>query len=138
MLEVDTARKTMLQFEKGLIDDLPDEIASGREYYQWRVNQPTSVLEAELLTRVTTLALDDRHQVGCDASTSSGSVCQDRTSGMLKATQKGHTIGYPRDADELCFRFRTLGACWCYMKYKAPHRRCLLSVSMEAWHQYTK
>ena len=29
MLEVDTARKTMLQVEKGLIDELPDEIAPG-------------------------------------------------------------------------------------------------------------
>ena len=57
MLEVDTARKTMLQVEKGLIDELPDEVAPGREYYQWRVNQLTSVLEAEQLTRVTTLAL---------------------------------------------------------------------------------
>ena len=24
------------------------------------------------------------------------------------------------------------------MKYKAPHRRCLVSVSMEAWHNYTE
>ena len=138
MLEVDTARKTMLQVEKGLIDEFLDEVAPGREYYQWRVNQLTSVLETEQLTKVTTLALDERHQVGRNASTSSGNVCQDPTSGMLKVTQKGYTIGYPRDADELRFRLRTLGACWCYMKYKAPHRRCLLSVSMEAWHNYTE
>ena len=31
MLEVDTARKTTLQVEKGLIDELPDEIAPGRD-----------------------------------------------------------------------------------------------------------
>ena len=111
MLEVDTARNTMLQIEKELIDELPDEIASGREYYQWRLNQLTSILEAEQLTRVTTLALDERHQVGRNASTSSSSVCQDPTSGMLKVTQKGYTIGYPRDADELRFRLCTLGAC---------------------------
>ena len=64
MLEVDTAKKTMLQVEKGVIDELPDEIAPGQEYYQWRVKRLTSVFEAEHLTRVTTLALDERHAVG--------------------------------------------------------------------------
>ena len=137
-MEVDTARKTRLRVEKGLIDELPDEIASGREYYQLSVNQLTSVLGAEQLTRVTAIALHERHQVERRASTSSGSACQDPTSGMPKVTQKGYTIGYPRDADELRFRLRTLGAWWCYMKYTAPRRRCLLSVSMEAWHRYTE
>ena len=113
MLEVVTARKTMLQIDTGLFDELPEKIAPRREYYQWRVNQLISVLEAEQLTRVTNLALDERHQVGRNASTSSGNVCQDSTSGMLKVNQKGYTIGYRRDTDELRFRLRTLGQCWC-------------------------
>ena len=112
MLEVDTARKTMLPVGKGVIHELPDEIAPGREYDQWRVKPWTPVLGAEHLTWVTTLALDERHAVGRDTvAGSSGTLCQDPTSVALKVNQKGCSIAYPRDADELRFRLRTLGAC---------------------------
>ena len=92
MLEVDTARKTMLQIEKGVVDDLFDDWP--RAGALPAEGQPVDIgFEAEHLTRVTTRALDERHAVDRkDVASSSGTVNCDPTSGAVKVTQRGYSI----------------------------------------------
>ena len=129
MEELATNRKTLAIVEKA---KLPDEVAPSKSYYEYKLEDLKGVFSAEPLTRVCTVVQDKLANLG------DPQVGADPTSGFLRVSTKTYTVPFPSDADQLRFRLRTLGACWCYLKYKAPNMRALESVSMMHFHDYTE
>ena len=129
MEELTTNRKTLAIVEKS---KLPDEVAPSKSYYEYKLEDLKGVFTAEPLTRVCTVVQDKLANLG------DPQVGADPTSGFLRVSTKTYTVPYPADADQLRFRLRTMGACWCYLKYKAPHLRALETVSMSLFHDYTE
>ena len=126
--EIDQMRKAFERMEGLPENSIHEEIAPGKVYFERKLGELTSCFEAEHLSLVTTKAMDEM--------LISKGTGVDPTSGVFKICTKTTAIELPKGSEELRWRLKTMGILWCYLKMRAPNRRALSTISMEAWRNY--
>ena len=94
-----------------------DNEAPSKAYFERKCAELATTLSAESLTSVTTVEHEDSNLLI--------RVAADPQTGICRLSTKSFAVAMPTRSEELRKLFRTMAACWNYLKLKCPHRRCL-------------